>query len=314
MNDLDFYLFDVGHGQCAAARLPNGRWCLFDLGASADDFSPLAWIHPRLNGLPFLATTVSHLHGDHLGGLPWLQHIGTEYLRMPIFDEQYLWDAIATASTKSWTLPVSLRSYYYTNFGSPLAWPDYGGVSITEFSLSAAQARTLGGPPNTRVNNASVVTRIDYAGRSILICGDMEARAWDALLSGLQSSFHWFRHVSAVDVLVAPHHGHTSGYSYAMMNPANPELVLVSVSAKDPSVDSRYSLDSIQGFQFPGKTRRRLTTRRDGHICVTISPRWYGKADLSVTTQKGAPPLRTQEVSEMFATLVGLGSTTGLGK
>ncbi len=85
MNELDFYLFDVDHGQCAAIRLPNGRWCVFDLGASAT-FSPIQWISWRLAGVPLLQTTVSHLHGDHVADFGNLIAVGTEFLRLPAYD------------------------------------------------------------------------------------------------------------------------------------------------------------------------------------------------------------------------------------
>ena len=39
----EFYLFDVEMGQAAALKLPNGRWCMFDMGKSGL-FSPVNWI------------------------------------------------------------------------------------------------------------------------------------------------------------------------------------------------------------------------------------------------------------------------------
>lgn len=78
----EFYLFDVDHGQSAALRLPNGRWCIFDVGCTST-FFPVNWIAnrekpkqgggllatlARSNAVPFrfLKATISHWHGDHL--------------------------------------------------------------------------------------------------------------------------------------------------------------------------------------------------------------------------------------------------------
>ncbi len=314
MNNLDFYLFDVGHGQCAAARLPNGRWCVFDLGASAE-FSPVRWISSRLGGQMILKTTVSHLHGDHLADLPALARVGTEYIRVPIYDRAYLADARATASGRAAGVSGAFADWHRAGFGPAVFPPDYGGVRISEISLSAADARVIGGETNTAVNNASVVSRIDYGGRSILICGDMEAAAWEAMLNGPNISDEWFKHVLGVDVLVAPHHGHKSGYSYALMLPTNPKLVLTSVSSKDPSVDSRYSSDEITGVQINGQVRRQLTTRTDGHIRVSIPQTSTGGIEpMEIATSKVAPPPPCTERLGFLLSLLGSSLSSGVGK
>lgn len=114
---MDFYLFDVNHGQSAAVKLPNGRWCIFDVG-SKSDFSPIQWITsvdgPRLKpfspaaGQPFkfLKATVSHLHGDHLADYERLFGASPEFLKTVDFDQEYLRD-VANSST-----PDSLRQVY----------------------------------------------------------------------------------------------------------------------------------------------------------------------------------------------------------
>ncbi len=57
-------------------------------------------------------------------------------------------------------------------------------------------------------NNASIVTRINVFGYSILLCGDVMKDAWEVITKDPL----WQQFVSNIDVLVAPHHGHSSGY------------------------------------------------------------------------------------------------------
>ncbi len=314
MNELDFYLFDVDHGQCAALRLPNGHWCVFDLGAS-ERFHPLRdWILPRLGGYPVLKTTISHLHGDHLTDLPCLDRIGTQFLRFPDIDGQYVNDAVATCSGPEGRELVEACLSFARRFAGAVI-PDYGGVLIREKSLGAVGARRLGGAANTRVNNASIVTRIDYAGRSILICGDVEASAWDRLLGPEAVDEAWLAFVSGVDILVAPHHAHRSGYSSGLVSATRPAVVLASVQGRDPHVVGEYSKRiEVTGLQVNGETRRLLTTRQDGHIRVTICPAtWPGDpGTIRVTTSTGAPPPTSAEERDNLVTLLRIASVTGI--
>lgn len=277
---LEFTLFDVDHGQCAAVRLPNGRWCLFDFGRPSrtpllDQIKPrrLALVPtgngPSLELVPesLFRVSLSHLHADHLSGIESVMKLSPEFLGTVLYDDLYLAEVFeTTAEGRHWLIETFVnwhRDQFPNWVRSEL---DFGGATIRDLSLTVGEARKLGGSANTRVNNASLVTRIDYLGRSILLCGDMEASGWDAIL-GLEE---WRRHVSGVDVLVAPHHGHSSGFSEQLLSLARPGVVLVSVASHDEHVDSRYSSDPVGRVWFEGGTHRRLTTRRCGNIQVVI--------------------------------------------
>jgi len=278
-----FYLFDVDHGQCAALRLPSGRWCVFDVGCTST-FSPIQWIvwHSTqvthalgaLVNFRFLKATVSHLHGDHLADYHNLFQYGPEFLKTVDADRDYLNDCYATCADASAKARVKAFLHNY-NAGFSLATsnPDYGGVIIRELCLPVNVARSVGGDANTRVNNASVVTRIDVYGNSILICGDLEKEAWAAIINDNDDYGQlWRPFLSNVDILVAPHHGHRSGYSVELLNLAQPAVVLVSVVTRDPNVDTRYSHTPVRGMIIGGTSYNYISTRRNGHIKVDITP------------------------------------------
>lgn len=279
---MDFYLFDVNHGQSAAVKLPNGRWCVFDVG-SKSDFSPIQWItsvegpsvNPFLPGavLPFrfLKATVSHLHGDHLADYGRLFTASPEFLRTVDFDEEYLRDVANSSTADSLNQVVDFCQRYRAGFGPLRTNPDYGGVAIREMSLPVSVARQIGGQPVSRVNNASVITRIDCYGNSILLCGDMEKEAWEFILTSPFLCPQWRPLLTGIGVFVAPHHGHKSGYSTELLTLANPSVVLVSVVGGDESVDSRYS-SAATGITVNGKTYKSITTRTNGHVHFSIAP------------------------------------------
>jgi hypothetical protein len=100
----------------------------------------------------------------------------------------------------------------------------------------------------------------------------MENECWDLVLNQSQRKAQWRALVSGVDVLVAPHHGHTSGYSCTLLSMARPRVVLVSVLSGDEHVDSRYSGDAVSGIIVNGSTYKALTTRHRETIHFTINP------------------------------------------
>lgn len=283
----EFYLFNVDHGQCAALRLPNGRWCIFDLGRT-NAFSPIEWIVENeaaragqcLAALlqlrvrfRFLKATVSHLHGDHLADYPTLLRFAPGVLRSVEPDQAYLQDCYATCADKNARRFVQDFAQLYAALTPASGVVDYAGALISEQSLPVAVARKIGGNANARVNNASIVSRIEVYGTTILLCGDLMKEAWDFVLwDGGAMGDSWRQHVADVDILVAPHHGHRSGYSTELLNLAKPAVVLVSVQSRDPNVDSRYSQAPVRGVKIRGTTYRYISTRQKGYVKVEIQP------------------------------------------
>lgn len=275
-----FYLFDVHHGQCAALVLPNGLWCIFDLGRT-QSFSPIKWITrkvpPDFPFLPdglrpkirFLHSTISHYHGDHLADFSSLKKHTPDRINSVIADRDYLVDSLSTCSDDEGKRLIMAYSDYYSSLPSCDGTTDYSGASILEKCLSVVDARSLGGSANSRVNNASIVTRIDIHGNSILLCGDMEKEGWEYALEESVYWYDWRSLCKNIDILVAPHHGHKSGYSTKLMALAKPKVVLVSAKSGDTSVYGQYS--NCMGIMIGKERHYYISTRDKGHIKITIS-------------------------------------------
>jgi len=279
LQPFNFYLFNVDHGQSAAARLPNGQWCIFDVGRSTT-FSPVQfiidndmrsrskeppwskrppWLLARARPFLFLKATISHLHGDHIDDYLNLFAASPQFLKTVDMDGEYLADALSTSANESFSKILDFVQRYqrHKRISTPEPnLPNYGLAKVREKSLPVAIARKIGGQANSRVNNASIITRIDCYRTSILICGDMEEEAWEFALNHVPYSFIWRPFVSNIDILIAPHHGHS--YSHTLMHLANPDTVLVSIVSKDESLDTRYE--------------KKVTTRSKGHIHLSIAP------------------------------------------
>jgi len=282
-----FYLFNVDHGQCAALQLPNGQWCVFDAGCTRS-FSPITWLATAVTTPRYMSplaaalaiprafiykATVSHLHCDHLDDYATMFRYGPELLRTVDPDTDYLIDCQNTCADGSWAKVSGFLQHCRQTFGATTTTADYGGAMISELSLPVDIARGVGGDANARVNNASVVTRIDVHGNSILLCGDVEKEAWQAIINDTGEYGHlWRAFLSNVDILVAPHHGHRSGYSVDLLNLARPAVVLISVTSRDEHVDSRYSGVPVRGIRIGSTEYHYISTRKQGHIRVDIAP------------------------------------------
>lgn len=267
-----FFLFDVDQGQCAALRLPDNRWCLFDAGCSSS-FSPIEWIADEVSEeeFHFYKVTISHPHGDHLSDITNLIKHSPCFLRSVNENESYIEACLKTCSSPDSEGILNDYLDFKTKYVSK-STPSYDPAEIKELSLPLLTVGEICGSDNSKVNNASIVTRITCFGKSILLCGDLETDGWDYALSKQNPSFkNWIKLVSNVTVLVAPHHGHKSGYSAELMKLADPEIVIVSTNQNDDNVDCRYS-KVPRGIRFEedGETRKMLSTRTDGHIQIDM--------------------------------------------
>lgn len=289
---FDFYLFNVDHGQAAAARLPNGRWCIFDVGRS-ESFSPIQfiianehyrtkppwaekapWLLTKQPPFRFLKATISHHHADHLDDYMKLFAAPPRFFKTVEFDKNYISDVLETTSKESLPKVINFIKLYLkwrqSNLISEIGPPNYGIAKITEKSLPISVVRNkIGGQINSRVNNTSTITRIECYNNSILICGDMEKEGWEYIFNDKLYSMTWRKFVSNVDILIAPHHGHC--YSTHLMDLAKPSVVLVSLRSGDESIDKRYSGDAVSGLNINGKLYKSITTRKSGHINISIS-------------------------------------------
>lgn len=290
---LELHVFNVDKGQSVGLRLPNGRWCLFD-AACTDSLHPIdsivaneqaryqrglqSLLNLQSPSFRFLKATISHLHGDHLYDFKKMMYYLPEFLKSVQYDEEHLKDVHASSTTESYRLITDYLTTVSISLTGQIAIPAYGDAAIREISLPVHSVRQFSSSANSRVNNSSIISRIDCYSRSILICGDMEAEAWEYALNGYTTSGEWVPFVSNVDILVAPHHGHQTGYSTTLMNLAKPKLVIASVDPGNENVDSRYSSTAVSGISQNFTTYKLLTTRKHGNITVKINPPFLSNA------------------------------------
>lgn len=242
------HMLDVGQGLAMVIER-QGRAVLYDTGLAwpgGDSAQQLIvpwlrWHHLRPEGV-----ILSHEHLDHAGGLPTLQKT---------------WPAMWVRSPLRWAghLPCFRgQRWQWQGLTFTVHWPRE--------------------EDSAKGNNRSCVVKIDDGEQSVLLTGDIEAQAEQAMLS-----HHW-RYLRSTLIQV-PHHGSNTSSSLPLVQRAEGKIALASAA--------RYN-----AWRFPSaKVVRRyqkegyiwLDTPQSGQISVTFSqhnrhilrlrdhylPRWY---------------------------------------
>lgn len=200
---------DVGHGTSALLELPGGHTCLYDCGRlgnfeqTSRGIEDVLWSR-GLTGLD--AVMLSHADSDHYNALPGLLHRFhiDEIISPPgLFQDP----AMASILDQIKRQGVNVRE-----------------VSSADAALHADGAIRILHPPPRRLagsdNANSLVIRIDHAGRSLILPGDLEPPGTDAVI-GLPRPIPG-------GVLMAPHHGSLTANSQSILDWSRPSEVVVS--------------------------------------------------------------------------------------
>ncbi|MBX3415492.1 MAG: ComEC/Rec2 family competence protein [Pirellulales bacterium] len=201
----------VGHGTAVVIELPSGETLLYDAGrlgspaGATRDVSGVLWERGigHLDGL-----VVSHADVDHFNGVPGLVErfsCGSVFAARPM---------IAEGSLAVKTLWGALEAH---------------GIALREVRAGDRLQNRSGAvlevwhPPVDGIlgsdNANSIVLAIEYAGRRILLTGDLETPGLEAVLAEAPYD---------TDVLLAPHHGSPRSDPPGMIAWSSPEHVVIS--------------------------------------------------------------------------------------
>ncbi len=248
-DDLVITCLDVGHGQSILCRLPAGPNILFDAGSmyNKDIGARVVAPYMRYIGQTTLdALIISHNDTDHINGVPEIAQLCK--VKAACAPPRFI--AAAQTNETARFLCDCLRTCNLDV--NPLAEP----LPVT----TAAHLRLLWPPPDCPIdalsdNDASAVLLIEYAGKSILLCADIEKLAQARLLAanpGLKP-----------DVLIVPHHGSLNTLDPKFLESLDPDILICSCAR--PALDNRQVCTDF-------KDKQVLHTARCGAISIIITP------------------------------------------
>lgn len=215
--ELRCTFLSVGHGNAVLVELPNGRSLLYDGGSlTSPDYADrvvrsAAWSSRRSR---IDAVVVSHADVDHFNAIPDLLEavpIGTLLVSRPFldFEQGFVPELCDLATSRGTEIElvhaddrIRLDPSVEIRVLHPRARAEYDGD-----------------------NQASTVLLVEFAGRRILLTGDIEHDGLRDLTAGEPLD---------VDVLASPHHGSIAANTKALASWARPEYVVVSAGTRVP--------------------------------------------------------------------------------
>jgi competence protein ComEC len=266
-NTLTVTFLDVGQGDAAVVEAPGGAVMLIDGGGTRDgQFDTGARIvEPflRARGIGRLdVVALSHPHPDHLNGLVRI---------LQRFQVGAFWSSGDDGRNPEYRRLVELARA--RGVPTPEVTPRALGGARLE-PLGPFLDGRIGAPPGLTVNDASLVVRVAFGGRSVLFPGDLEADG-EGELCGRRA----LGQTVASDVLKVPHHGSRTSSSDELLDAVTPGLAVISLGWRNQfhfpasEVLSRYAAHGA----------RTLRTDRDGAVTVTIAR----SGALAVTCERG---------------------------
>jgi competence protein ComEC len=227
---------------------PTGQRLLVDCGdakSQAAERAILPYLR-RANIRHLEAVIITHDHDDHRGGLP--------ALRRSVAIRQVLTGAELQRGQGLSTGGLTIATLWPEKSEEP---PATGGTG----------------------NDDSIVLRLSYCGRSVMLCGGIEAEAESRLAPAMARG-------PAVDLLKVAHHGGRNSSTAEFLTAVRPRLAVISVGANNrfghPHPDALSRLTTAGAWV--------LRTDRSGAIRVAVNAdgitvwRWAGRGWRRLTT------------------------------
>ena len=284
---MKLIVFDVGNAFCSLVSSPNGYGLMVDCGSNEDKENPVDAIYRYRNWLQ-LRSYVTRQGMSYPLGLLHITHPDEDHVRNAVRIKKELTPYLMH-KTKWEEFPDGTDIYneYRTLLdncyrGSNPEAIDSGFDINKTFSIPIEVVRNNPKLKDKVRNNSSILRYIAYNGVKVLFTGDLESAGWEWLIAHDQDFVQTIK--CGVDILIAPHHGHKSGFPKALFDIiGNVKMV---IHSKDSEADkdgtdvasqySNYASGVIYRVINGGKHQGRVvTTRSNGNICIEIKDRSF---------------------------------------
>lgn len=284
MKQLECIIFNVEHGFCAFIKSPNDYGLMIDCGGR-QRFSPIKWVRSHYNfgkgniayheGRRIAELIITHLHVDHFSDIGSLYFNKADKPKILQRDKQTLKFIDEKISEEKENNPrkellVKFKKFQGQYNQDVEKQVDWGFDFFKRTQISYADAEAISSDRDKIINNRSYIIGIGYAGKKILIPGDIEEKAWG-------KAFHYesTREILAnTNFFVASHHGRQSGCNSTVLKyTGKPDTYIISARARDDTFYEFYSREgNAKGYVMYGDTgpSRVISTKRQNQSIKII--------------------------------------------
>ncbi|GHT50979.1 hypothetical protein AGMMS49982_07320 [Bacteroidia bacterium] len=255
MKSLECVIFNVEHGLAIFIKSPNDYGLMIDCGGS-ETFSPIKWIRSHYNATNqnisyykgqrrIAELKITHLHKDHF------EDVGSFYLHKEDKPKRLLSDKetlkfidkkIKEAENDDNDKVQVLKTFkkFREDYNKDATDKINYGFDLDSCQLTYREADEVSASEDKIINNRSYVFAIGYAGKKIIIPGDIEIEGWKKLLNKEKAK----KILANTNFFIASHHGHKSGFTSDIIAlSGKPDLFIVSAKSGDEHIDTSYSKD-----------------------------------------------------------------------
>lgn len=284
---MKLIVFDVGNAFCSLVSSPNGYGLMVDCGSNEDKENPVDAIRRYRDWLQ-LRSYVTRQGVSYPLGLLHITHPDEDHVRNAVRIKKELTPYLMQ-KTRWEEFPdgQEIHSEYRSLLDNPYRGSnpetvDWGFDINKTFSIPIEVVRNHPNLKDKVRNNSSILRYIACNGVKVLFTGDLESVGWEWLIAHDHDFVQTIK--CGVDILIAPHHGHKSGFPKALFDIiGNVKMV---IHSKDSEADkdgtdvasqySNYASGVIYRVINGGKHQGRVvTTRSNGNICIEIKDRSF---------------------------------------
>jgi competence protein ComEC len=263
--DLALTCLDVGHGQAILVRLPGKANVLFDAGSLYGNDIGTRIVSPYLDYIGVRkidALIISHNDTDHINGIPEVVehcYVKSVFANNAFFDRKDEWGTAEFLNNYLIEKGLEIKRIepemsLSTGASIKTLWPDEQLYNKEDLSD----------------NDKSLVSLIEFAGKKILLCSDIEELAQRELL-------RLYPNLKA-DIVVVPHHGSTTTLDLEFLEHLEADVLICSCGRRQFEKQDR---DTESLKYFPADARL-LCTPETGTITVSIDKSGVIKTEVFV--------------------------------
>lgn len=252
-DELSLTCLSVGHGQAVCISFPDGTNWLVDAGSLSqkDPGSRTVLPYLRYGGIRSLdAVILTHGDMDHLNGLPEVVSA------MPIggvFANAGVLEKAKTSSSASYLVQRLNDARQTIQPFEEMERPEKVTVQMLWPDAETAQNKAIND------NDQSQVIWIEFGGRGILLCGDIEAYTQEKIMARYPGL--------TADVIVLPHHGSMNGLNPNFAAAFKPRIVIASCAAgRQASAYAPPPESGIKAFYTPTDGAVTINIKADGAL------------------------------------------------